>query len=219
MKNMKTKTEQKADTKGGEKKPRERRERPISFPMYPWVLLQGNMEGVKGDQIIVYHWLFWRNSLAKLQGGVAYGKVTYQTLYAEITSQLGIGRPDNICSELQKKGWIKKTHCKPFEGHKTYGYLCMKDNTAMVDATYEQQALQLEEELPENAKVVESSAQGDADMGERYQFGLRFYYDEQGEMVRVPMAAPARPTRTAVWVNDPEGWFEPEEIPERESEF
>jgi len=56
-------------------------------------------------------------------------------------------------------------------------------------------------------------------MGERYQFGIRFYYGEKGEMVQVPLTAPARPTKTAVWVNDPEGWYEPEDVPERESEF
>ena len=205
--------------KEGTKTNEKRRAKVLSFPMYPWVLQQGNMEGVKGDQVIVYHWLFWRNSLAKLRGNVAYGKVNYRTMYAEMTTELGIGQPEKICLSLQKKGWIKKTHCEPFEGHSTVGFLCMKDKTARVDAIAEQQELDLEAEQPENAVQVENSAQGDADMGEFYQFGIRFYYDEKGEMVQVPLTAPARPSKTAVWLNDPEGWYEPEEIPERESEF
>lgn len=227
---MKTKTERQNKTDNqpqteskGEKKQGNQKKvktgKPLSFPVYPWVVLQGNREGVKGDQILLYHWLFWRNSLAKLEGNIAYGKVNYRSLYAEITTVLGFGRPDKICADLQKKGWIRKTHCKPFEGQRTVGFLCMKDKNARKDAIADQQEMQLEEEKPENTKVMESSAQGDADMGEYYQYGIRYYYDENGNMVQVPLSAPPRPSKTAVWSNDPEGWFEPEDLPERESDF
>lgn len=225
---MKTKTEKQNKTDNqpqteskGEKKQGNQKKvktgKPSSFPVYPWVVLQGNREGVKGDQVLLYHWLFWRNSLAKLEGNVAYGKVSYRELYAQITTELGIGRPDRICSDLQKKGWIRKTHCKPFEGHRTFGFLCMKDKDARKDAIAEQQEMQLEEEKPENTKVMESLHD---DKGAEWpgpgvynQFGTWLYNDANGEAVILPKDGdfPARPSEDAEWW-EPEGrWVTLEE--------
>ena len=113
---------------------------------------------------------------------------------------------------------MKNANGKAYNGKRTWGYLCLLDAEQAVRAKVGEQ-MEMEEMEKEVQPVVESSAQGDADMGEFYQFGIRFYYGENKEMVQVPLTAPARPTKTAVWVNDPEGWFEPEDIPERESEF
>lgn len=201
-----------------EKQPKAQEDR--SFIKVPlWLAQKAKREDVSSDRLLSYCWIYTKNIWAQHRGGDLYAKARFRDLWHDIESDLGLYDAGDICRALEKAGWIAKSHTKAFNGHRMIGYRCLLGAAAKVEQKAEQQELQLTEELPENAHTVESSAQGNADMGEYYQFGIRFYYGEKGKMVQVPLTAPARPTKTAVWVNDPEGWFEPEEIPERESEF
>ncbi len=173
--------------------------------------------------VAVYKWIYDHNNHAKYlddDPNAIYTKGSLEALYATIRRDIDVSVYD-ICRELRSKGWIEPVMNAPlFKGRRQSGFICrLAKEERLLAKAIQQEMEEAAAELPENAKVVESSAQGDADMGEYYQFGIRFYYGEQGEMVQVPLTAPARPTKTAVWSNDPEGWYEPEEIPERESEF
>lgn len=191
-----------------------------SFTKVPhWLAQKAKRESLTFDRLLVYCWIYTKNIYARHRGGGIYAKHTYRDFWRNIESDLAIYDAGDLCRALEKAGWLSKSAGKAFNGLRMVGYLCLLDKDSRSLARAEQQELLIDQELPENAHAVESSAQGNADMGEYYQFGLRFYYDENNEMVQVPLSAPARPTRTAVWSNDPEGWYEPDEIPERESEF
>ena len=184
-----------------------------------WLLRKAKAEGVSFEQLVVYQWIYQMNKKYE-KDYILFGKTSRTKLYECIAQDTGQSADgiEEMCKSLVEKGWMKNANGKAYNGKRTWGYLCLLDAEQAVRAKVGEQ-MEMEEMAAEVQPVVESSAQGDADMGEFYQFGIRFYYNENKEMVQVPLTAPARPTKTAVWVNDPEGWFEPEDIPERESEF
>lgn len=184
-----------------------------------WLLRKAKAEGVSFEQLVVYQWIYQKNKTIK-EDLIVWGKTSRTKLYECIAQDTGQSADgiEEMCKSLVEKGWMKNANGKAYNGKRTWGYLCLLDAEQAVRAKVGEQ-MEMEEMEKEVQPVVESSAKGDADMGEFYQFGIRFYYGEKGEMVQVPLTAPARPTKTAVWVNDPEGWYEPEDIPERESEF
>lgn len=229
-----SKQEKKQDkrTAEGQEKKQQRKERVECLNIPYFVVQQARRERLSGEQILAYGWIYGHNLKAKNKGGV-YGKPTYNRLCEEMHNDLGIVDTVKVCRKLERKGWIRQTVATAYKGVRMVGYLCMLDKEQAVRAKAGEQ----QELLPMEETVVEVSAevQGSEDMGERYQWGQRMYllWDEEkgafdegqiaqredGGIVTVPLTAPVRPTRTAVWVDDPEGWFEPEEIPERESEF
>lgn len=195
-------------------------EKPWAIPKF--IAEKAIKDNLSFKAVAVYKWIYDHNNHAKYlddDPGAIYTKGSLDALYAAIRRDIDVSVRD-ICMELRDKGWIEAVKNAPlFNGRRQSGFVCRlaKDERLLAKAI--QQEMEKEEFPEEEAVVVESSAQGDADMGERYQFGQRFYYDENGVQVQVPMSAPARPTRTAVWLNDPEGWYEPEDIPEAEMEF
>ncbi len=200
-----------------------------------WLLRKAKAEGVSFEQLVVYQWIYKMNKIYE-KDYLLFGKTSRTKLYECIAKDTGQSADgiEEMCKSLVEKGWMKNANGKAYNGKRTWGYLCLLDAEQAVRAKVGEQ-MEMEEMAAEVQPVVESSAQGDADMGERYQFGLRFilrYHEDidgfidndfvlndNGSPLVVPLTAPARPTKTAVWVNDPEGWFEPEEIPERESEY
>lgn len=189
----------------------------VTIPFF--VCRKGREERLSGEQLLVYGWIYGHN--LKAGKDMVYGKHTYMQLQAEVAADLGLVAVDKLCLKLEKVGWLRKTHAKAYRGKRMVGYHCMLDpHQAAASREGEQMELmQLEAVAEEVPTMVASDALGDADNGERYQFGERFYYDEQGVMVKVPMGAPARPSKTAIWSSDPEGWFEPEEVPEHDLEY
>lgn len=194
----------------------------------PWALPKFIAEKAIKDNlsfkaVAVYKWIYDHNIHAKCldkDPNAIFTKGSLDALYAVIRRDIDVSVRD-ICMELRGKGWIEPIKNAPlFKGRRQSGFICrLAKEERLLAKAIQQEMEEKAAELPENAEVVESSAQGDADMGEFYQFGIRFYYGENNEMVQVPLTAPPRPTKTAVWVNDPEGWYEPDDIPERESEF
>ncbi|MBO4382209.1 MAG: hypothetical protein IKV77_05175 [Alistipes sp.] len=215
-----TKQAKNTEPQGEVEKPKRERKVDLQATRIPyWLTEKADDELTSWEQLVVYCWIYDHNGFAIRNGGNIYGKHTYDTYWREITRDLNIKKPGVVIDKLKKAGWIQESWAAPFKGKTMKGYRCLLDKHQRVEVQAEQQELMLEEFPDEEANVVESSAQGDGDNGELYQYGLRFYYDSDGQMVQVPMSAPARPTKTAVWSSDPEGWYEPEELPGRELEY
>ena len=192
-----------------------RKEPDFKLPL--WVLRKALKEDLSIEQLTVYWWIYKHNSMARghrRDSSIVYGKRTYDAYQMEIKNEFGITRPDNSCSKLEEKGWIKKAHAAAFNGVRQVGYLCLLVEADRLQARAVQQRMQIDEE--ERVIEVESSL---PDNGEYMQFGIRYYDDAEGNAHQVPTSAPPRPTNTAVWCSDPEGWFEPEEVPEHENEY
>lgn len=187
-----------------------------SVSIQNWISRKAMGEGVTAAQLHVYCWLYKKNGYARQQKGRVYGKPTYDMLIKEIESELGYGRADALLHALEKKGWLEKSHAKAYKGRRMVGYLCLldKDDRAMARAA--QQEMHLEDE---EAVVEVESAVAPRVLKTYIYGGVRFYDDADGNPHQVPMSAPEPPTDTAVWCDDPEGWFEPDEIPERETDF
>lgn len=175
-----------------------------------WLIQKAKSENVTTDQLLVYSWLFYKNRAGK----IIYGKRTFDVLATEIKISLNIQSADDLCRALESKGWIEKARAEPFNGHEMKGYRCLLTLEAKADSRAEHQAMSMTDE--EAVVEMESSV---PTHGEYMYGGVRFYDDEDGNPQQVPSSAPPRPTDTAVWVEDPEGWYEPDEIPEHESEF
>jgi hypothetical protein len=79
-------------------------------------------------------------------------------------------------------------------------------------------AVQQEMQLTDEEAVIEVESSL-PDTGEYIQFGIRYYDDADGNPHQVPSSAPPRPTKTAIWSSDPEGWYEPEDLPEHDLEY
>jgi hypothetical protein len=199
-----------------EKKPEEKKEAPFKLPL--WVIRKALKEDLSIQQLIVYWWLYTHNAIArsrKHDDRIIFGKTTYDAIYMAIKNEYGIGRPDNACDQLEQKGWIKKALAPQFVGKRQVGYLCLLVESDRLQARAVQQEMQLTDE--EAVIKVESSV--DNSNGVYIKFGIPCYMDADGNEIQLPKNVPHRPTRTAVWCNDPEGWYEPEDIPTHEIEY
>lgn len=171
-------------------------------------------EGVSFDQLMVYCWLYARNGYARSKGYDVYGKRVYDDLCKEISDDLGIRDVGDLCRKLEGKGWLQKSPAGEYNNVRMSGYLCLLSSSDRSKARYVEQEMHLADE----DAVVEVEGTGGA-YGERYgngegcHGGIRYYVDASGESYEVPLSAPPRPSSTAVWVSDPEGWYEPEDIP------
>lgn len=203
------------NTTDNKKTETEKKEAPFKLPL--WVIRKALKEDLSIQQLITYWWLYTHNAIArsrKHDDRIIFGKTTYDAIYMAIKNEYGIGRPDNACDQLEQKGWIKKALAPQFVGKRQVGYLCLLVESDRLQARAVQQEMQLTDE--EAVIEVESSL---PDTYEFMEFGIRKYFDSDGVKQDIPSAAPKRPTPTAVWCNDPEGWFEPEDIPEHDLEY
>lgn len=198
------------------KKPEtEKKEAPFKLPL--WVIRKALKEDLSIQQLIVYWWLYTHNAIArsrKRDERIIFGKSTYDAIYMAIKNEYGIGRPDNACDQLEQKGWIKKALAPQFVGKRQVGYLCLLVESDRRMARAVQQEMQIPDE--EAVVQVESSL---PDTGEYVQFGIRYYDTPDGTQHQVPSSAPPRPTKTAVWSSDPEGWYEPDDLPTHDLEY
>lgn len=199
-----------------EKKPEEKKEAPFKLPL--WVIRKALKEDLSIQQLIVYWWLYTHNAIArsrKHDDRIIFGKTTYDAIYMAIKNEYGIGRPDNACDQLEQKGWIKKALAPQFVGKRQVGYLCLLVESDRLQARAVQQEMQLTDE----EAVIEVESSVDNSNGVYIKFGIPYYMDADGNEIQLPKNVPHRPTRTAVWCNDPEGWYEPEDIPTHEIEY
>ena len=203
------------NTPDNKKTETEKKEAPFKLPL--WVIRKALKEDLSIQQLIVYWWLYTHNAIArsrKHDDRIIFGKTTYDAIYMAIKNEYGIGRPDNACDQLEQKGWIKKALAPQFVGKRQVGYLCLLVESDRLQARAVQQEMQLTDE--EAVIEVESSL---PDTGEYIQFGIRYYETSDGTQHQVPSSAPPRPTKTAIWSSDPEGWYEPEDLPEHDLEY
>lgn len=155
----------------------------------------------KGDSVgwrkafIVYSWIWDWQVFTK----VGFGKMRKKDVYTEIEQKLLEPKPHIVVGALIRAGLVTWGR-GDYEGKKNYCLQCtylnekMKNNDTNTKQA-ENEAIQLE-----------SSAKGSAEMGEYYQYGKRFYRDNNGESHIIPLDAPQRPTPTAVW--DGKQWCE-----------
>lgn len=204
------------DNNTPEKKPEEKKEAPFKLPL--WVIRKALKEDLSIQQLITYWWLYTHNAIArsrKHDDRIIFGKTTYDAIYMAIKNEYGIGRPDNACDQLEQKGWIKKALAPQFVGKRQVGYLCLLVESDRLQARAVQQEMQLTDE----EAVIEVESSVDNSNGVYIKFGIPCYMDADGNEIQLPKNVPHRPTRTAVWCNDPEGWYEPEDLPTHEIEY
>jgi hypothetical protein len=194
----------------------EKKEAPFKLPL--WVIRKALKEDLSIQQLITYWWLYTHNAIArsrKHDDRIIFGKTTYDAIYMAIKNEYGIGRPDNACDQLEQKGWIKKALAPQFVGKRQVGYLCLLVESDRLQARAVQQEMQLTDE----EAVIEVESSVDNSNGVYIKFGIPYYMDADGNEIQLPKNVPHRPTRTAVWCNDPEGWYEPEDLPEHDLEY
>ena len=194
----------------------EKKEAPFKLPM--WVFHKALKEGVTIEQLAVYWWIYTHNAFVrsrKKDVNLIFGKPSLKSIHNQIEADFNeeIGA-EHLCKQLESKGWIKSAAAPSFNGVRQKGYLCLLVESDRLQARAVQQEMQLTDE--EAVIEVESSL---PDTGEYIQFGIRYYDDADGNPHQVPSSAPPRPTKTAIWSSDPEGWYEPDEVPERECEY
>lgn len=197
------------------KKPEEKKEAPFKLPL--WVIKKALKENLSIQQLIVYWWLYTHNAIArsrKHDERIIFSKIKYDAIHTMIKNEYDIGDPDKICIQLEKKGWIMKAAAPSFNGVRQKGYLCLLVESDRRMARAVQQEMQIPDE--EAVVQVESSL---PDTGEYVQFGIRYYDDVDGNPHQVPSSAPPRPTKTAIWSSDPEGWYEPDDLPTHDLDF
>lgn len=199
-----------------EKKPEEKKEAQFKLPM--WVFHKALKEGVTIEQLAVYWWIYTHNAFVrsrKKDVNLIFGKPSLKSIHKQIESDFNdeLGA-EHLCGQLEDKGWIKQSVAPSFNGVRQKGYLCLLVESDRLQARAVQQEMQLTDE--EAVIEVESSL---PDTGEYVQFGIRYYDTPDGTQHQVPTSAPPRPTKTAVWSSDPEGWYEPEDLPEHDLEY
>ena len=191
----------------------------------PWALPKFIAEKAIKDNlsfkaVAVYKWIYDHNNHAKYlddDPNAIFTKGSLDALYAAIRRDIDVSVRD-ICMELRGKGWIEPIKNAPlFKGRRQSGFICRLAKEERLLAKAIRQEMEKEEELPENAKVVESLHDDKGaewpGPGVRNQFGTWIYNDANGESVILPKDGdfPARPSEDAEWW-EPEGrWVTLEE--------
>ena len=190
-------------------------EKPWAIPKF--IAEKAIKDNLSFKAVAVYKWIYDHNNHAKYldnNPNALFTKGSLDALYATIRRDIDVSVRD-ICMELRGKGWIEPIKNAPlFNGRRQSGFICRlsKDDRQLA------KAIQQEIMLPDEEAVVqvESSL---PDTGEYVQFGIRYYDTPDGTQHQVPSSAPPRPTKTAVWDEDTQGWYEPEDVPGRELEY
>ena len=179
----------------------------IITPVY--LFAKARKEGVTIKQLMVYSWFYTKNHSV---GGL-YCRPSYDLIDDEVKRDLGFSHARDMRISLEKKGWPHKEYGAPYNGLLMKGCRDMLSKVQADKARAVQQEMQLTDE--EAVIEVESSVPN-------YEYiyeGRRSYDDNTGHPNPIPDLAPRRPTATAIWSNDPEGWYEPEDLPGHELEY
>ena len=183
----------------------------IEIPIF--LFAKAEREGITTNQLLVYSWYWTKNHYFAGKGKV-FGRPRLGLLDRMVEDDLRIARADICRIELVEKGWLRLAEPWQYEGKRQVGFLCMPDKSQADEARAQQQELHLQDE--EAVVQVESSL---PDTYEFKEFGIRRYFDSDGVKHDIPSAAPERPTPTSVWCNDPEGWYEPDDLPTHDLEY
>ena len=193
-------------------------EKPGALPKF--IAEKAIKDNLSFKAVAVYKWIYDHNNHAKYlddNPNAIFTKGSLDALYAAIRRDIDVSVRD-ICMELRGKGWIEPIKNAPlFKGRRQSGFICRLAKEERLLAKAIRQEMEKEEELPENAKVVESLHDDKGaewpGPGVRNQFGTWIYNDANGESVILPKDGdfPARPSEDAEWW-EPEGrWVTLEE--------
>lgn len=188
-----------------------------SWAIPKWIAKKAVKDNLSFKAVAVYKWIYDHNNHAKYldnNPNALFTKGSLDALYAAIRRDIDVSVRD-ICMELRGKGWIEPIKNAPlFNGRRQSGFICRlsKDDRQLA------KAIQQEIMLPDEEAVIEVESSL-PDTGEYVQFGIRYYDTPDGTQHQVPTSAPPRPTKTAVWSSDPEGWYEPEDLPTHDLDF
>ena len=180
----------------------------IITPIY--LFAKARKEEVTIKQLMVYSWFYTKNHSV---GGL-YCRPSYDLIDDEVKRDLGFSHARDMRISLEKKGWLHKEFGASYNGIPMKG---CRDMLSKVQAD-KARAVQQEMQLPDEEAVIEVESSL-PDTGEYVQFGIRYYDDADGNPHQVPSSAPPRPTKTAVWSSDPEGWYEPDDLPTHDLDF
>jgi hypothetical protein len=209
------------DNNTPDKKKKDPNEKPFNLPL--WVIKKAIADKLSSQALAVYWWIYKKNNIAraiKKDNRVVYGKPHLNLLHDEFKKEMRInknedGRVDHSFDTLEKKGWIVRHNAPALNGVKQWGFLCpfLENDRLLL------RAAQQELSLPDEEAVIEVESSVDNSNGVYIKFGIPCYDDADGNEIQLPKNVPHRPTRTAVWCNDPEGWYEPEDLPTHEIEY
>lgn len=189
-----------------------------SWAIPKWIAKKAIKDNLSFKAVAVYKWIYDHNNHAKYldnNPNALFTKGSLDALYAAIRRDIDVSVRD-ICMELRGKGWIEPIKNAPlFNGRRQSGFICRlsKDDRQLA------KAIQQEIMLPDEEAVIEVESSVDNSNGVYIKYGIPCYDDADGNEIQLPKNVPHRPTRTAVWCNDPEGWYEPEDLPTHESEY
>lgn len=206
-----------SDKENTQKENKQKKERTtyhrIEIPLF--LFAKADRDKITKEQLLVYCWYWAKNHYFAGKGKV-FGRPNLGLLDHMVQTDLCLGEYQGAACRrvLEKKGWLQRANPWYYEGVRQVGLFCMPDKSQSDEARAQQQEMHFSDE--ESVVVVESSM---PDTGEYVQFGIRYYDDADGKQHQVPSSAPTRPTKTAIWSSDPEGWFEPEEVPEHDLEY
>lgn len=155
----------------------------------------------KGDSVgwrkafIVYSWIWAWQVFTK----IGFGKIRKKDVYEQIEQDLMEPKPHVVVGALIRAGLVEWGRGE-YEGKMNYCLQCTYLNKKIrnSDTNTEQTETQVVQ--------LESSVKGSAENGEYYEFGKRFYRDNNGDSHIVPHDAPQRPNNTAFW--DGKQWRE-----------
>lgn len=187
-----------------------------SWAIPKWIAKKAIKDNLSFKAVAVYKWIYDHNNHAKYldnNPNALFTKGSLDALYAAIRRDIDVSVRD-ICMELRGKGWIEPIKNAPlFNGRRQSGFICRlsKDDRQLA------KAIQQEIMLPDEEAVIE--VESSLPNYEYIYEGRRFYDDNTGHPNPIPDLAPRRPTATAIWSNDPEGWYEPEDLPGHELEY
>ena len=188
-----------------------------SWAIPKWIAKKAIKDNLSFKAVAVYKWIYDHNNHAKYldnNPNALFTKGSLDALYAAIRRDIDVSVRD-ICMELRGKGWIEPIKNAPlFNGRRQSGFICRlsKDDRQLA------KAIQQEIMLPDEEAVIEVESSL-PDTYEFKEFGIRRYFDSDGVKHDIPSAAPERPTPTSVWCNDPEGWYEPDDLPTHDIEY
>ena len=188
-----------------------------SWAIPKWIAKKAVKDNLSFKAVAVYKWIYDHNNHAKYldnNPNALFTKGSLDALYAAIRRDIDADIYD-LCRQLRRKGWIQEIKNAPlFNGRRQSGFICRlsKDDRQLA------KAIQQEIMLPDEEAVIEVESSL-PDTGEYVQFGIRYYDTPDGTQHQVPTSAPPRPTKTAVWDEDTQGWYEPEDVPGRDLEY
>jgi len=187
----------------------------IEIPLF--LFAKAERDKITKEQLLVYCWYWTKNHYFAGKGKV-FGRPNLGLLDQMVQTDLCLGQDQGAACrrELEKKGWLQKANPWYYEGVRQVGRFCMPDKSQSDEARAQQQELHLQDE---EAVTVKESSVEPTNNGVYCLRGERFYNDSDGNPQKIPSSAPPRPTTTAVWDNDTQAWYEPDDLPTHDLEY